>query len=82
MASAGQGFRRIIEVFDGLGIPYFLGGSFASALHGLARATFDADFIADLRVEQVDSFVTELVPDFYADPIEFAPRFITAEASM
>ena len=67
MASAGEGFRRLIDVFDRLGIHYFLSGSFASALPGLARATFDADFIADLSAEEVDSSVAELVPHFYAD---------------
>jgi len=65
--SEGRGFRQLVDVFNRLGIPYFLGGSFASALHGIGRATFDADFIADLEFEQAASLVHELIPDFYAD---------------
>ena len=36
----------ITSVFDTLKIPYFIGGSFASGIHGLPRATRDVDFVA------------------------------------
>ena len=32
-----------------LGVHWFLGGSLASSIHGIPRATFDADIVADLR---------------------------------
>jgi len=56
----------VAGAFDRLRIPYFLGGSMASSVHGIYRATNDADFIADFRVENVKPFVDILGPAFYA----------------
>jgi len=39
----------VADALDALGAPYAIGGSFASALHGVMRATMDADLVADLR---------------------------------
>ena len=68
MKSPADGFRRILEVFDRLEIPYAVVGSVASSRHGIPRTTFDADFVADLRANQVDEFAGLLQADFYADP--------------
>ena len=57
----------VAEVLDRLGVPYFIGGSLATAVHGVARATLDADIIADLKPDQVDRFVQDLGNVFYAD---------------
>ena len=35
-----------------MGIPYFVGGSLASSVHGVARATLNADIIARLEPER------------------------------
>ena len=37
-----------------------LGGSFASSAQGAARATLDADLVADLRPEHVEPFIAAL----------------------
>ncbi len=58
----------VIDVLDALGIPYLLGGSFASSAQGAARATLDADLVADLRPEHVAPFVAALRDAFYLDP--------------
>lgn len=42
---------RVIDVFEALGVPYMIGGSLASAVHGIARSTLDVDLVADLRPE-------------------------------
>jgi hypothetical protein len=42
----------VIEAFEKLSIPYLIGGSLASALHGTARSTLDTDLVADLRPER------------------------------
>jgi hypothetical protein len=42
--------RKVAAAFDAAGIPYFLGGSVASALSGEARSTRDVDFVAHLRI--------------------------------
>jgi len=58
----------VIDVLDALGIPYLLGGAFASSAQGSARATLDADLVSDLRPEHVAPFVADLRDAFYLDP--------------
>lgn len=43
---------QVAEILDRLGVSYAIGGSLASAVHGVIRATLDADLVADLRIEQ------------------------------
>ena len=57
----------IVGVFDKLGIPYAVGGSIASSLHGLARSTQDIDILALIKPEQAGALARELEGDFYAD---------------
>ena len=57
----------VIEALDGLGVTYAIGGSLASAVHGVMRATMDADLVADLRMEHVESLAQALGEAFYAD---------------
>lgn len=57
----------VIDAFEKLHIPYFIGGSLASALHGSARSTLDADFVADIEPKQVKALVEFLQTDFYID---------------
>jgi hypothetical protein len=58
---------KVIEVFDALGISYFVGGSVASIVHGIPRLTQDVDLVVDLHADQVDSLVAGLDPEFHAD---------------
>lgn len=44
----------VIEALEALGVPYLIGGSLASAVHGVARTTLDADLVADLRPEHAE----------------------------
>ena len=57
----------VVETFDALGVPYALGGSLASAVHGVVRATMDADLVADLRPEHAAPLARALAGSFYAD---------------
>ena len=57
----------VINVLNDLGISYFVGGSLATAIHGVARATMDVDLIADMRAEHAEPLVRAFGPDFYAD---------------
>jgi len=57
----------VADALEALGVPYAIGGSFASALHGVMRATMDADLVADLRREDVAPFVQALGELFYAN---------------
>jgi hypothetical protein len=57
----------VADALEALGVPYAIGGSFASALHGVMRATMDADLVADLRQEDVAPFFQALGGLFYAN---------------
>ncbi len=57
----------VIEALDALGAPYLIGGSLASAVHGVARATVDADLVADLRLEHAEQLAQALSGAFYVD---------------
>ena len=57
----------VIDAFERLGVPYYVGGSLASSAHGIARATFDADLVADLHAQHVDRLVDALHADYYID---------------
>lgn len=58
---------RFTELLEELGIRHMVGGSLASSLHGVPRATHDVDLVADLRPEQVDSLVEKVSDEFYVD---------------
>ena len=58
---------QVTEVFEALQIPYFIGGSLATAVHGVARSTMDVDLIADMRLENVNPFIQALGGTFFAD---------------
>ena len=47
--------QLVADVFESLEIPYAVGGSLASSLHGIPRATQDVDIVADLQLHQVFS---------------------------
>ena len=57
----------VTKVFDQINIPYLVGGSLASAVHGVVRATLDADIIADINQEQVNELIKQLQAAFYID---------------
>lgn len=57
----------VAGIFDSLSIRYLIGGSLASSLHGIPRATQDVDIVADLNRSHVTNFVNGLGSDFYAD---------------
>ena len=57
----------VADALADLGVPYVIGGSLASAVHGVMRATMDADLVADLRPEHVDPLARALGDAFYAD---------------
>src|SRR5437879_5817617 len=52
-----------------LGVPYVVGGSFASSLHGEPRSTNDVDVVADLDRATALKFVDSLGEAFYADAL-------------
>jgi len=59
----------VTRVLAELGIPYLIGGSLASSVHGKPRLTHDADLVADIKEDQVAAFVSALAADFYVDEL-------------
>jgi hypothetical protein len=59
--------RLIAEVFERLQIPYLVGGSLASSLHGVPRATQDVDMVADLKPHHIAPLIRALEATFYID---------------
>jgi len=57
----------VAAVFEALGVPYVLGGSLASTIHGEGRATYDVDFAADLGLDKAFDFSARLRHVFYVD---------------
>jgi len=57
----------VTGVLERLGVEYVVGGSLATSLHGIPRATLDVDIVADLRMPNLDPFVAALSASFYVD---------------
>ena len=57
----------VIRILEDLGATAWVGGSLASSIFGIPRATQDADIVADLRVEMAHPLVERLGEEFYAD---------------
>lgn len=57
----------VTQTLERLGIPYAVGGSLASSLHGVMRSTLDVDIVADMRPEHIQPLVDSLSKEFYAD---------------
>jgi hypothetical protein len=59
-----------LDALEELGIPYHLGGSFASSIHGAPRQTQDIDLVVELGSDDAASLVSRLEGAFYGS----APR--------
>ena len=57
----------VAETLEKLGVRYHIGGSVASSVHGIARATLDVDLVADLKLKDVKAFAELLSETFYVD---------------
>lgn len=55
------------RALDVLGVRWFLGGSLASSLLGVPRATLDADIVADISEHHVKPLLHALGEAWYAD---------------
>lgn len=58
---------HVIDVLDELRIAYHVGGSFASAIHGIPRQTQDIDLVVALEVAAIPGLIDRLQNAFYVD---------------
>ena len=70
----------IINVFDEMGISYYLCGSLASSAYGLSRTTQDIDLVSDISMGHVNSFVEKLKEKYFIDA-EMLRNAIKSETS-
>jgi hypothetical protein len=57
--------RPVVDVLDRLSVRYYVGGSAASSIHGVPRASVDVDLTAELLPTHVRAFVDALSTDYY-----------------
>lgn len=58
---------KVVQAFDEIGIEYVVGGSLASSVYGVPRATQDVDLVADLKLSHADPLQELLGGEFYVD---------------
>jgi len=58
---------KVTYVLEELGIEYLIGGSLASALYGIIRATHDSDIVAEMKIEYISPFISALKDEFFID---------------
>ena len=57
----------LLTALDRLGILYAVGGSLASSVHGIPRATVDVDLVVDLPDSKIETLVESLKAEFFAE---------------
>lgn len=57
----------VIESMEKFDIPYLIGGSIASSIHGIPRATRDVDIVADIQEKDAEALDDDLKDRFYVD---------------
>lgn len=57
-----------LDALNALGARYVLTGSLASSFHGIARSTKDADFVVEIKGEEVAALSKQLPPGLRLDP--------------
>ena len=63
----GDALRVLVEALGRSAIPYLIGVSMASGIHGIYRTSLDVDLVADIHAGQIPRFIQHLGSDFYAD---------------
>lgn len=59
--------QPVVNTFEKLSIPYYIGGSIASSIYGMARATMDIDIVADVQLRHISLLRQELEASYYID---------------
>lgn len=55
----------VLDAFEALHVPHYVGGSLASSAHGVARASVDVDVVARLEPGQIGALVSALRERYY-----------------
>jgi len=66
--SGDEAAMAVIDALEALAIPYMLVGSFSSNVYGVARGTYDADFVVQMDRPQGTALAQRLGAEFQFDP--------------
>lgn len=58
----------VLSKLDKFDIPYMITGSFASNVHSVPRATYDADVIIEVAPKSLEKLLQSLSGEFYVSP--------------
>ena len=58
-----QAIRPVIYILEKLSIDYYISGSIASSIYGMARATLDIDIVADIKSTHIAEIKNSLEND-------------------
>lgn len=62
-----QAITLFIKTLERLNVPYYIGGSIASSVYGIARATMDVDLVSELKREHAKFLVETLKKEYFID---------------
>lgn len=62
-----KALHELVDLLDGIGVPYCVGGSVASSYVGEPRSTMDVDLLVELRPRDVPALVSALASHYYFD---------------
>ena len=65
MTNLSDFVRRLVDVLEGLGLPYMFVGSAASTLHGPPRSTQDIDLVVALTLKDAPRLLAAFPDDGY-----------------
>lgn len=82
MQELKQILRQLIEVFDGLGVPYALMGGLAVRIYGIPRATYDIDFTLTIARESLPSMYKALESHGFTVPQPFHTGWVDSVAGL
>jgi hypothetical protein len=81
MKTLAEALGVLLAALDRLEVPYEIGGSVASSLHGIPRTTMGVDLVVDLSPEKIGQFVEEVRGEFYADAGQIREAFEAGRAA-
>jgi arginine deiminase len=62
-----QAVKLFVKTLEQLNVPYYIGGSIASSVYGISRATMDVDLVSELKSVHVKFLVQALQNDYFID---------------
>src|ERR1035437_372214 len=71
---------QLASALERVGIPYVIGGSVASSVRGMVRATIDVDVVARMGVAKTDGLAAALGPDWSADAGQMRDSIVARRA--